>query len=414
MDEIGRRYQALALRIGRHMPDYIDFWIGAPELREAIEGEVPPPLVELHVEAVALHEACALLPADDPASARRRSWLLAQLGAMSALIRRLDGEEIRFADLVEVLFDVSVAETPDQEVKRAHDLLDELLPPGGTLRDRLADHDAAVRVPPDRLVAVVEHLARMLRDRTRRDLGLPDGDTIEVVAVQDTGWGAAAWFVGSGRTRIELNIGFPVTLGAAVYLAAHETYPGHHAERSTKEATLWRDRDLGEAALVCLFTPETTISEGLADVARGVVLTDQELGATLRDVVQGLHLGIAPEDVEREALVAGARDLLRDLTCDAALALHQVGLPEAEVRAGLAERALRTDARVEHDMRGLRDPTWAAYSFTYAAGRRLIAPWLEAQGQSAGFARLLREQLSPGQLRAEIGEPPALFPGSLA
>ena len=413
MDEIGRRYQALALRIGRHVPEYIDFWIGSPVLQEAIAGEEPAPLVELHVEAVALHEACASLTTDDLASACRRTWLLAQLRAMSGLIRRLDGEEIAFADLVEVLFDVSVAETPEAEVQRAHDLLDELLPPGGSLRDRLADHDAAVRVPPDRLVPAVEHLARMLRDRTRRDLGLPDGDSLEVMAVRDKGWGAAAWFLGSGRTRIELNIEFPVTLGAVVYLAAHETYPGHHAERSTKETTLWRERDLGEAALVCLFTPETTISEGLADVARGVVLTDQELGTTLRDLVRELHLEISPGDVEREVLVSGARDLLRDLTCDAALALHQIGLPEAEVRAGLAERALRTDVRVEHDMRGLRDSVWGAYAFTYAAGRRLIAPWLEAMGQSAGFARLLREQLSPDQLRAETGEPPALFPGSL-
>ena len=413
MDEIGRRYQALALRIGRHVPEYVDFWIGSPELREAIAGEEPAPLVELHVEAVTLHEACASLTADDPASARRRTWLLAQLGAMSGLIRRLDGEEIAFADLVEVLFDVSVAETPDAEVKRAHDQLDELLPPGGALRDRLAAHDAAVRVPSDRLVPVVEHLARVLRDRTRGDLGLPDEETLEVVAVQDKGWGAAAWFLGNGQTRIELNIDFPVTLGASVYLAAHETYPGHHAERATKEVALWRERDLGEAALVSLFTPETTISEALADVARGVVLTDQELGATLRDLVRELDLPISAADVEREALVAGARDLLRDLTCDAALALHQIGLPEPDVRQSLAERALRTDARVEHDMRGLHDPLWAAYAFTYAAGRRLIAPWLEVQGQSAGFARLLGEQLSPGQLRSEIGEPLPLFPGSL-
>jgi hypothetical protein len=414
VDEIGARYQALALRIGRHMPEYVDFWIGAPELKEAIAGEEPSPLVELHVEAVALHEACALLPADEPASAARRNWLQAQLGAMSGLIRRLDGEEIAFAPLVEVLFDVSVVETPDAEVDRAHDLLNALLPAGDSLRDRLTAHDAVTRIPPDRLVPAVEHLAALLRDRTRQDLGLPDGESVEVLPVRDKSWGAAAWFLGEARTRIEINVDFPVTLGSVVYLAAHETYPGHHAERVTKELSLWRERELGEAALVALFTPETTISEGLADVARGVVLTDQELGAVLRQLVRDLDLEIAAEDVEREVLVAPARDLLRDLTCDAALALHQIGLPEAEVREGLAERALRSADRVDHDMRGLRDPVWAAYAFTYAAGRRLIAPWLEAQGQSAGFARLLREQLSPGQLRAEIGEPLPLYPGSLA
>ena len=65
MDEIGRRYQALALRIGRHLPEYIDFWLGDPLLHEVIAAEEPAPPVELHVEAVALHEAAAGLPADD-------------------------------------------------------------------------------------------------------------------------------------------------------------------------------------------------------------------------------------------------------------------------------------------------------------------------------------------------------------
>ena len=65
MDEVGRRYQALALRIGRHLPEYVDFWLGDPLLREVIAAEEPAPPIELHVEAVSLHEVAAGLPADD-------------------------------------------------------------------------------------------------------------------------------------------------------------------------------------------------------------------------------------------------------------------------------------------------------------------------------------------------------------
>ena len=79
----------------------------------------------------------------------------------------------------------------------------------------------------------------------------------------------------------------------------------------------------------------------------------------------------------------------------------------------LAERALRRDERIDHDLRWIGDALGGAYTFAYTAGRRVILPWLEQQGQTAGFTRLLREQLSPGQLRAEIGEPRALYPGSL-
>ena len=412
MDEVGRRYQALALRIGRHLPEYVDFWLGDPLLREVIAAEERAPPVELHVEAVALHEAAAGLPADDVATAQRRDWLLAQLGAMSAITRWLGGEEIAFVDLVEVLFDVSVTETPADDVRRAHALLDEVLPPGRSLRDRLATHDEITRVAPDQLLAAVAFMAERLGDRTRHDLGLPDGESTELVAVRDRPWGASAPYLGDLRTRVELNLDLPATLGSVTYLAAHEIYPGHHAERATKEAALWREQDLGEAALACVYTPEIAISEGLADRAREVVATDPELGAWLRELVDGLELEIPAEAVEREVAVERVRGLLRNLTADAALALCQLGLPEPDVRAMLAERALRTDARIDHDLRALREPLGAAYVVSYTASR-LIASWLEGQGQTAGFARLLREQLSPGQLRAELGEPRALYPGSL-
>jgi hypothetical protein len=412
MDEVGHRYQALALRIGRHLPDYVDFWLGDPLLREAIAAEEPAPPIELHVEAVALHEAAALLPADDDQSARRRDWLLAQLGAMSAIARRLGGEEIAFADLVEVLFDVPVSETPSEDVRRAHALLDEALPPGPSLRDRLTRHDDTTRVPSEHLVPAVAFMAERLRERTRQDLGLPDGESIELVAVRDRPWGASAPYTGILRTRIELNLDLPVTLGSLAYLAAHEVYPGHHTERASKEISLWRERDLGEAAVACVYSPEIAISEGMAELAREVVVSDQELATWLRELVAARGLEIPAEAVEREVTVERGRRLLSNISADAALSRCQLGLPEPEIRAMLAERALRSDERIEHDLRALREPLSAAYLFSYTASR-LIAAWLESQGQTAGFSRLLHEQLSPGQLRAELGEPRALYPGSL-
>ena len=412
MDEVGRRYQALALRIGRHLPEYVDFWLGDPLLREVIAAEEPAPPIELHVEAVSLHEAAAGLPADDVAAAQRRDWLLAQLGAMSAITRWLGGEEIAFVDLVEVLFDMPATETPADEVRRAHALLDDVLPPGGSLRDRLATHDELTRMAPHQLLPAVAFMAQRLRARTAQDLGLQDRESIELVAVRDQPWGASAPYLGDLRTRVELNLDLPATLGSVTYLAAHEIYPGHHTERTTKEIGLWRERGLDEAALACVYTPEIAISEGLADLAREVVVSDLEVAAWLRDLVEELQFDISADAVERAVAVERARGLLRNLTADAALALCQLSLPEPGVRVMLAEQALRTDMRIDHDLRNLREPLGAAKAVSYTASR-LIASWLEGQGQTAGFARLLHEQLSPGQLRAEMGEARPLYPGSL-
>ena len=81
-----------------------------------------------------------------------------------------------------------------------------------------------------------------------------------------------------------------VSLRLVMQLAGREGYPGHHAEHATKEALLVRERGLGEAMVTCRYTPEEAISEGLADIARGLVLGDQELGAVLHRLVRDLGL----------------------------------------------------------------------------------------------------------------------------
>ena len=42
------------------------------------------------------------------------------------------------------------------------------------------------------------------------------------------------------------------------------------------------------------------------------------------------------------------------------------------------------------------------YSFTYSEGARLIRPWLEIEGQTLGFQRLLAEELSPAVLLRDL------------
>jgi hypothetical protein len=412
-EELGQRYQALALRIGRHVPEYIDFWIGPSALREAIDAEPVTTPLELHVEAMRLHELVAAHPPDGPLG-RRRVWLMSQLEAMSAEARRLGGEEIAYADLVEVLFDMPAANTPDEDVDRAHSMLHDVLRPGPSLRERLAAHEEATRLPGEQGFATVAHMTERLRARAREVWGLPDGESVELVAVHDRPWGASAPYLGHLRTRIELNVDRPMTLGTAVLLAAHEAYPGHHAERATKEERLWRRAGLPEAAVACLLTPEIAISEGMGEMAREAILDDAELASELVGLVRDLRLPIKPADAEREVATFRARDLLRNLAADAALALHQHGLPETAVRDLLAERGLRSDPRLEDDLALARDPLWGPYAFAYTSGRRVIEPWLSRVGRVEGWRRLLSEQQTPGLLRAELGEAEPLFPGSLA
>jgi hypothetical protein len=410
MDEIAQRYLLLTLRLARHAPEMLDFYVGPPELQEAVAGEDPTLLAELHAEALQLQERVADLPGIDGPDARRKAWLTAQLTAHDALSRLLDGEEIGYVDAVEALFAIPVEAEPASSFETAHRLLQDVLPAGPSLRDRLAAHDEATQLAPEKVVAVTSAIADELRLRARKDFWLPDGEGVEFVDVRDQWWSAYAWYRGRLRTRIELNLDRPTNLGVAVMLAAHEAYPGHHAERATKEAVLVGDQQRHEATIGWLYAPEATISEGLADLARDVVLNDQELATLLRRTVHELGIQLDHGVVEREAAVERARITLRNATPNAAIALHRDRLPATEVRDYLVEQGLYTDERIERTMALAGDPHQRYFVLTYMAGARLIGQWLEVQGQTDGFSRLLAEQLTPELLRAEIGEPPALYP----
>jgi len=101
-------------------------------------------------------------------------------------------------------------------------------------------------------------------------------------------------------------------------------------------------------------------------------------------------------------MVQRARRLMVPALGNAAVALHRDGEPIAQVRSYLAEVALVPDERLDETIARLTDAIGRTEPFARIAGRRLISEWLEVQGQTHGFARLLAEQQTPRTLRSEL------------
>jgi len=407
MDELARRYILLALRLDRVSPGLIDSYVGPAELREITRAESPPLAAELHDEAMALADLASRLDGTDPATARRRRWFDGQLRALSALARRAGGEEIAYLDLAEELFGVPIRPVPDRALLTARTRLDAILPGSAPLDERLAALRESIRVPPGQVVGAIRASAQRFRTASARDFSLPANESIEWSEAHDQPWGAYAEFLGHGVTRIQVNVDLPVDVGGVAFLASHEAYPGHHAEHIIKEEMLVRQARLGEATMRTMGTPEATLSEGQADVAREVVMGDLELAAELGRI--GRDVGIAA-DWAAVVTVRAAHQELQDALGNAGILMHAEGRPEPDVRDYLADVGAVPGEQLDHVMRVLRDPvngTW----FPYTEGARLIRPWLETQGQTSGFWRLLSEQLTPATLRQEMGQDPAPFPG---
>jgi hypothetical protein len=399
MDELARRYLLLGLRLERVSPGVVDSYVGPPEFREIAASEPLPFPTEIHDETLALRELANQLPGDDPDTRRRRLWFHGQLRAMSALARRAGGEEISYLDLVEQLFAVPIRLIPDEELGEARRRLDEALPAGGSLQERLAQQRAALRIPPDQVVAAIAASALRFRVVSRRDFDLPNREEIEWSATHDQPWGAFARFLGHSRTSVEINIDLPMDVSGAAFLAAHEAYPGHHAEHIVKERSLVIDRDQGEATLRTMNTPEAVLSEGQADLAREAVMSDRELEGELGRI--GREVGLKGDWPAAVAVRRALSDLYVAVS-NAGILLHHEGRSEAEVRAYLTDVGAVPRDRLDHTIRILNDPVNMTYSFTYTEGKRLIRPWLELQGQTIGFWRLLSEQLSPAALQADL------------
>ncbi len=401
MDDVALRYLLLALRLGRHHPGLADSYTGPPEIAEAVAGEDPIPPAELHGEALRLADAVADLATNTPLERRRATWLSDQLVALSALARHADGEEIGFVDLAEELFDIELRPEPEGTFAAARRMIDAALPGAGSLQARLLEHERSATLPPEEVLPTLRSLAETMRSRTRAQLWLPPGESVVIEALEGEQWVAEMRYVGSRRSLVRVNLELPVSLSRVLELAAHECYPGHHAEAVVKDALLVA-AGYGEASLQLDLAPEAVVREGMATYAREVVMSDAELAAELERVARRLGLNVA---VGAEMIVQRAQRLLTPVIGNATLQLHVDGRTPKAVHRYLAEVGLMADAQLEATFSLVSDPTWGSYFFTYIEGRRLVGEWLEAHGQIHGYGRLLAEQQTPASMRSELAPP---------
>ena len=399
MDDVALRYLLLGLRVGRHVSGLIGSYTGPHEIAEAVAGEDPAPPAELHAEALRLSDAVAELPTDTPLRRRRAAWLADQLIALSALARRAGGEEIGFNDLAEELYDVPLRPEREEAFAAARRMVGRAISGGGSLLRRLLEHERRATIPAEEVVPVLAAIKDAMRRHVRAQLWLPREESVELAGTDRQAGEVDHRYLGSGRSRVVINVGLPWSLAQLAEVAAEQCYPGQHAEAAVKDALLVTAGH-AEATLRLHLAPESVIRGGIASYAREVVMSDAELALELERLSRRFGLKV---EVNAELALQRARRLLQPAIGNAALLLNLDGQSPEAVRTYLMETALLYGDRLEATMQQIGDPTWRSYPFTWIEGRRLIGEWLVREGQTQGYARLLAEQLTPGQIRSAIG-----------
>jgi hypothetical protein len=416
VDILARDYVALALRAEKLLPGLVDAQSGTRRSGHPAASEPPRGPAELAGHASRLRARAGELanrPTEaEPLSGRRLDQIDRQLVALEYALRRLAGEPTNYRAELLAYFDTEVELGVRDQYHAAHAALAEILPGRGSLAERMAAYRAAERVPPPRIGRAVTALSTALRHVTSTFLALPDGEAVHYEVATDRPWGGFNRYLGELRSLVVVN-GDVTNQGAALaQLVAHEAYPGHHTEQCRAVTGPPGAQRYPERGLYLTNTPQSLISEGMADLALRALL-GPGWGRWVESVLAEVGVRM---DGELAEWVELASRVLRPVRQDAALLLHSLDTDPEQVRAYLRRWLLVDEPRARHILRFLRHPRWRAYTTSYVEGARLVQAWLAAPAGGAGDAldpsvamprllRLMDEPWTPSQLRAAAGSP---------
>ena len=375
------RYLRLGLQLGRHIEGIVDAYYGPSELAAAVEAEPP-------VDPPALVSAAELLLDE-----LEDGWLRDQVVGLRTYAGVLAGDSASYADEVEGCYGVRPTHTDEAVFAGAHDRLAELLPGREPLAERYARWQDSILVPPEQVERTVAAVIEEARAWTRGLVELPDDEGTVVEIVRDKpGWRSA-------NTSAACAAASPSTLISRCQPSSCSAlratgYPGHHAERCAKDHLLVRGRGLLEETLVLVPTPQSLVSEGIAELAP-TMLVEGAGGGAFEAVLQGAGIEL---DLAHGLAVERALEPCRWAEVNAALMLHEAGASEAEAHAYLERWGLMTPALAAQLVRFLSDPTSRTYVMNYSAGRELCRSYVA--GDPERFRRLLIEQVRVRDLLA--------------
>jgi hypothetical protein len=221
---------------------------------------------------------------------------------------------------------------------------------------------------------------------------MPAEESVTYELVSHVPWIAFNRYQGRYRSRVEVNVGLPISIVLLVSLAAHEVYPGHHTERTAKEKRLFRELGRVETSVVITPAPESLLSEGIASNA-----LEEALGPEPFDIVADV---LAEMDVRFDPIEAHevhlAEIALYPTATNVAFMLHEDLATTGEAEDYLRAWDLESNEKAARTVAFLTNPESRAYVSAYPDGRRLCRDF--ADRAPGNFARLLTEQLTSADL----------------
>ena len=387
----------LVLALGERDSDSLDSYHGPSEWRAQAQREHAT-LETVRAAAIALadslrREAGA---ATDTEDARRRAFLIRQLGAVASRVDILQGARPRFDDEARVLFGLDppglgkpADGAEDRELHSAAAAraeLDRLLPGQGELAARYVAFERQFLIPPDRLQAVLSRAIDGCRGATREHVALPEGERVQVDYVPDLPWSAFTRYEGHFVSRVQVNTALPLSVDRALDLACHETYPGHHTIAALLDGKFGVTRP--EFLIQPLFSPQTALHEAAASIAPELAFPGATRIAFERDELFPLA-GLDPSGAAQQVAIGRLVDRLHGAEADVARRYLDGALDFPRAAAALERDALMASA--DATLKFVNQ--FRSYAATYTIGRDALS-----QVVAGDWASYLRAVTDPAQM----------------
>ena len=357
-----------------------------------------------------------LAGAEPPASADeltrlRHRYLVRQLEALRARISILSGTTLTFDEESKALYDAVAPTHTEQEFARVLSDLDAKLAGDGPLLERYDAFRSRFVIPRDRLDATFKAAINGCRERTAKEIVLPEGESFTVEYVTNKSWSGYNWYRGTYRSLIQVNTDLPIYADRAIDLACHEGYPGHHVYNVLLEKHLVRDRGWVEFSVYPLFSPQSLIAEGTANYGIEVAFPPSERVDFERRVIFPAA-GLDPATADRYYEVLALVDRLSYAGNEAARRYINGEIDAAGAAAWLERYALYSRPRAEQRVRFIDQ--YRSYVINYNLGKDMVARYIEGQGgtadQPARRWQLFAELLSSPRLPSTLTTPNAHTP----
>jgi hypothetical protein len=376
--DFSTKYLLACLRLGVHIEGLVDAYYGPRELADSIKKERPKPLGELLIDLDELKKQVVLEPFEE----MRRIFILKQITALESAARERMGVRTPYREFVGRTLDIEPKEIKEQGISELRRELETLLRrkgQQGNLTQMLQEFRKKRLISGERLADIFYNLVGEARHETQKVFKLPPGEHVDFTIVKDEPWTSDNKYRGNYGSLIMLNTGAPLTSTSLPISVTHQTYPGHHTEHVLKELELYSARKQLESSILLMNTPESTISEGLAETSRKFILGEP---AMLEDKIQQIEIR-----------------LRRAVRVNAALMIYDRRLAADDAKEYFVEEGAYEKNESDKGMRLVLDPLYRTYLFTFYEGDKMVSEaWKRAKslGKEERFLQILyREENCP-------------------